>query len=781
MTETSGQGIGARLLRKEDYRHTAGLGNFIADMKMPGLTEIAFLRSPLAHARIRAANKPKGKEKEVFFRADLQGVAAIRSDLKLPGFRSSEQHPLAFEKTRFVGEPVAMCLAASRAEAEDLAELVEVDYEELPAVTDAMLAAADAPGPYLHDHWGSHLFLETKFDTGLEEAVKGAQIVVKRRYNLSRQAVNSVEGKAVLAYWDHQKDQLVVYASTQVPHMIRTGLAEHLNLPQHKVRVIAPDVGGGFGLKCVIHTEDLCVAWLAMTYRRPFRWVEDRREHLTSGANCREHVYTITAYADSSGKLIGIDAEVTVDAGAYSVWPFTSCLEATMAAAHLPGPYKLSNYRVRTRSVATNKPPIVPYRGVARTGINFAMELTIDAIAREIGREAWMVRRDNLVPMSAMPYTNVAGRMLDSGNYPGSLDAAVQAIDVAAVRRKQVEAKAQGRLVGVGFSNYIEMTAHGTRAFIGAGMPFAPGAEPAAVRVTPGGGLEVRVGVQSHGQGMETSLAQVAHEVLGIDVADIVVVHGDTELTPYSTGTYASRSITMAGGAVAEACKALSLRLARIAGFLLQTTAEELELRDGRFHTRTNSISISELARTWYLQPQLLSNELSLDSLELTGMYRPKTDTGQYSYGTHAAVVSIDPSTCHIDIQDYVIVEDCGTRVNPLIVEGQTIGGTAQGIGTALYEEMAYDERGQPLASTLADYLLPGAAERPPIRLIEMVTPSPNTAFGIKGMGEGGAIPPPAAIFNAVNDALSGSGIEVATTPLSPHRLFDALQAYWQR
>jgi carbon-monoxide dehydrogenase large subunit len=320
------------------------------------------------------------------------------------------------------------------------------------------------------------------------------------------------------------------------------------------------------------------------------------------------------------------------------------------------------------------------------------------------------------------------------------------------------------------------MTAHGTKAFAGAGLPFVPGAEPATVRFTPDGGLEVRVGVHSHGQGMETSLAQIAHEVLGVPVAKIAVVHGDTEITPFSTGTYASRSITMAGGAVAKACQILAGRLKVLAAHLLQCSAEKIELESGVLHSPSGNLSVMEVAQTWYVRPELLANEHALESLEVTGMFKPKTDTGQYSYGTHAAVVSIDRATGALDIIDYVIVEDCGRRVNPLIVEGQTYGGAAQGIGTALLEEMTFDSRGQPLASTFADYLMPGAAEMPNIRLLHVETPSPNTAYGIKGVGEGGAIPPPAAIFNAVNDALAGSGVEVNRTPLTPRRLYAALE-----
>jgi carbon-monoxide dehydrogenase large subunit len=527
----------------------------------------------------------------------------------------------------------------------------------------------------------------------------------------------------------------------------------------------------------VLQPEELCVAWLALTFKKPFRWVEDRREHLISGANCREHFYAVTAYADRRGILLGIDAEITVDAGAYSVWPFTSCLEGTMAGRHLPGPYAFGAYRARTFSVATNKPPIVPYRGVARTGISFAMELTIDAVARAVGREAWEVRRDNLVSGAAMPFTTVTGNVYDSGDYQKSLDIAVESIGLPAIRARQEKAAGTDKLIGVGFANYIEMTAHGTALFAAAGYPFTPGFEQAAVRFTPDGGLEVRVGVHSHGQGMETSLAQIAHEVLGLPIANIAVVHGDTALTPFSTGTYASRSITMAGGAVAQACRKLKERLIAIAAHLMQCAVDDVSLRAGTFYGKSGDISVREVATTWYMHPQRLPAGGDGSGMEVTAGFKPKVDTGQYSYGTHGAVVEIDRDLGTVRILDYVIAEDCGTRVNPMIVEGQTIGGAAQGIGTAMFEEMPYDANGQPLASTLADYMLPSATEIPPIRLHHFETPSPNTEFGIKGVGEGGAIPPPAAIFNAVNDAMAKLGAELKETPLSPQRVLQALAA----
>ncbi len=770
--DQGGEGVGARVLRREDERLLRGEGCFVGDIAMPGLREVAFVRSPLAHGRIRAIRKPADAASDVFVRADL-AVRSVQSKLGLPGFKSSDYPPLAEHKVRFVGEAVAMCVAATRAEAEDLAARIEIDLEPLPAVVDALTARA-APPALVHEEWKDNLFLQTSFDKGLAEAAAGAPVVVRREYRTARQAMNPIEGKAVLAHWDARAGQLVVHTSTQVPHMIRTGLAEHLGIEQGRVRVVAPDVGGGFGYKCVLQPEELCVAWLALTFKRPFRWIEDRREHLISGANCREHHYVVTAYADARGKLLGVDAEITVDAGAYSVWPFTACLEGTMAGRHLPGPYAIPAYRARTFSVATNKPPIVPYRGVARTGICFAMELTIDAVARAVGREPCDVRRENLVPGGAMPFVTVTGNAYDSGDYGRSLDLARERINLPAIRARQRE-HASDVLIGVGFANYIEMTAHGTALFTAAGYPFTPGLEQAAVRFTPDGGLEIRVGVHSHGQGMETSLAQIANEILGIPVAAIAVVHGDTAMTPYSTGTYASRSITMAGGAVARACRTLRARLAAIAAHLLQCQAADVELRDGVLYGPSGDIAVREVAATWYLNPQRLPPGVDAGGMEVTDGFKPKVDSGQYSYGTHAAVVEIDRALGSVRILDYVIVEDCGTMVNPMIVEGQTLGGAAQGIGTALLEEMRFDPDGQPLASTLADYVLPAATDVPHISIHHIETPSPHTEFGIKGVGEGGAIPPPAAIFNAVNDALRGLGVEVAETPLTPPKLLAAL------
>ena len=775
--ETSGaQGIGARVLRKEDARLMRGRGTYVSDMVLPGQQEVAFLRSPVAHGRIVRVGKPATAAASVFVADDLTGVSPILATSTLASYRLSEHHPLARGKVRFVGEPVAMCIAPTRALAEDLAEAVDLQIDPLRALVDAHAARADA-SVRVHDEWPDNLFLTLPYEKDFEQNAQGASLVVERVVSLSRQAMMPMEGLAVLAHWDDRADQLIVYTSTQVPHMIRVGLAQCLGIGEAQLRVIAPDVGGGFGYKCVLHAEEVLVAWLALRYRRPFRYVEDRREHLVAGANTREHHYRLRAHVDPRGKLLALDAEITIDGGAYSNWPFTVGLEPGQATGNLPGPYAIQGYRCKTHCVATNKPGFLPYRGVARTGVCFAMELLMVSIAREVGRAPYEVRAENLVKPTQMPFNNVARKHYDSGDYPRSLQWVREAIGLDAIRARQARGEPDGRLIGVGFASYCEQSAHGTSVFASWGLPLVPGYDQAAVRVTPDGGLEVRVGVHSHGQGMETTLAQVAHEVLGVDIAQIRVVHGDTGTTPFSTGTYASRSMVMAGGAIGSACEALLPRITKIGAALLGCPEAEVRFERGRVIGPAAAISLREVAQAWYVRPERLPKDVDRGGLEVSTAYRPQVDTGAFSYASHATLVAVDPQLGSVEILDYVACEDCGTMVNPMVVEGQTLGGMVQGIGTALYEETPYDENGQPLASTMMDYLMPAATEVPPIRIHHFETPSPYTKFGIKGMGEGGAIAPPAAIFNAVNDALRGLGVEMACTPLTPARLLTALGA----
>jgi carbon-monoxide dehydrogenase large subunit len=774
-TRSPAEGIGARVLRKEDARHLRGRGQFVGDLFMAGLQEVAFLRSPVAHARIVSRMRPAGHDHAIFFLDDLKGVAPIVTRSSIPGYKVSEYPVLAREKVRFVGEPVAMCVSKNRAAAEDLTELVEVDYDELPAIVSCD-AGREASAVQLHDSWGDNLFLETSFDSGIDAIAATAPVVVDLEVSCARQTMHPLEGKGVLAFWDYRAGQLVVHTSTQVPHLIRAGLSECLGLPQAVIRVIAPDVGGGFGYKCLLQPEEIAVAWLAVTYKTPFRWTEDRREHLVAGANARQHHYKIKAYADMRGKLLGLDAEVSVDTGAYSVWPFTACLEAAQAGGNLPGPYHLTAYRAKVFSVATNKPPFAPYRGVARPGVCFAMEQTIDAIAKAVGREAWEVRAENLVAASAMPYTNITNKHYDSGDYPAALLEAKEMIGLDAFRAG-ARRDALGRYLGVGFASYTEQSAHGTKVFAAWGLPLVPGFDQAFVKLTPDGALEVRSGIHTIGQGLETTLAQIAGEVTGVPYRDIRVTLGDTATTPFSTGAYASRGIVMTGGAVGRAAEVVALRIKAIAAHLLQVEPNAVAFKDGRIYAGQASVSYEDIGRAWYIRPDQLPDDVDRGGLEATEGYKPLVDGGVFSYASHAVRVAVDPETGLVEILDYAIVEDCGKMVNPMIVEGQTYGGAAQGIGTALFEESPYDDNGQPLASTLLDYILPGPVELPKFRIAHRETLSPYSKFGIKGVGEGGAIAPPAAIINAINDALAPLNATLRDAPASPTRILTAIAA----
>ncbi len=772
---SSGEGVGARLPRKEDDRLMRGRGQFVGDIKLPGMQDVAFVRSPLAHARIRGISIPAADRHRVFIAADLEGVKPIRAVSGLPGFKVSEQPVLATGKVRQVGELIAMCVAPTRAEAEDIAARVTLDLEELPAVSD--MIAARAPGaPLVHEHWGDNVFLETLVDINMASAFD-APIKVSRTISTARQCMAPIEGRGVVVHLDHRADQIVFHTASQMPHIVRTGLAECLGLEEGHIRIVSPDVGGGFGYKAILLAEEVCLGWLAQRCGHPLRWLEDRREHLTANANCREHHYEITLYADRDGTLRGVECEATVDSGAYSAYPFSACLEAAQVASILPGPYDFPAFRCRTWSVATNKCPILPYRGVARTGVCFALELALDAVAAAAGLAPEVVRLKNLVRPEQMPFNNITNKHFDSGDYPQALERALISIDAAGVRARQARGEDDGRRIGLGLSIYCEQAAHGTSVYSGWGIPMVPGFEQAGARFTPDGGLELRIGAHSHGQGLETTLAQVAHEILGVPVARTRLVHGDTAMTPYSTGSWGSRVMVMAGGAVATACTELAERARRIGAHLLQADLADVRVADGRVIGPAGDVPLSQIAHIWYRRPQDLPPGVDAGGLEVTAGYKPVRDSGTFSYAAHAVVLAVDPALGAVEILDYVIVEDGGTLVNPLVVDGQIYGGLAQGLGTALYEEMRFDAAGQPLASTLADYLLPGAAEVPEPRIDHMETPSPYTRFGVKGIGEGGAIAPPAAVANAINDALRPLGVEMLHSPVTPRRIVEAILA----
>lgn len=771
-----GQGIGHAVLRVEDRRFLEGRGEYLADLNIPDALDLAFVRSPVAHARLRGLQIPEAAREQVFAAEHIGFVKPIVAVSAAPGFRYSEYPPLARGKLRFVGEMVAMCIAQTRAEAEDIAQACELDIDELPAVWDIDVALAEG-APKVHDDWPDNRYVTTEIKVGDLDALRAqAPVRVEKKLRMGRHVGVPMETRGVLAYFDRRLNELVVYSSTQFPHVIRTVLAQSLGISETMLRVVAPDVGGGFGPKNNFHPEELAVAALAMKTGRPIRWIEDRREHFIASPHAREHRYKLVGYADRSGRIMGIEAEVMVDAGAYSVWPWTASMEAGMAAGILPGPYDVPVYHGRAVTVCTNKAPLGPYRGVGRTGACFAIETLIDAIAEAAGRHPEDVRIDNMVPPSAMPYRSVTGKLFDSGDYPQCARRAVETIDLPAVRARQARGEGDGRLIGFGMASYTEQSAHGTAEWVARGLPVVFGYEPALARFTPDGKLIIFVGIQNHGQGLETTLAQIAHQELGIPVSDVIIRHGDSSVCPYGMGTFASRSMTMAGGAVSHACAELAVKIKRIGANFLQVAPEAVTLRDGKVVHGEQSVSFTQIAEAAYLHPERLPSG-EQPALEASAVYEPGQSTGAFSYATHACVVAVDPGVGTVEILDYVVCHDCGTIVNPMIVEAQVVGGVAQGIGTALYEEIPYDENGQPLASTFLNYAIPGANEVPDVRVLHMETPSPHTRFGIKGVGEGGAIAPPAAIVNAINNALRPLRAAVTETPVTPERVLNAIAA----
>jgi aerobic carbon-monoxide dehydrogenase large subunit len=772
MAHASSDGwIGASLTRKEDARYLVGAGMFIADVRMPGVQDIAFVRSPMAHARLRQVIKPTDAAARVFFRPDILPYSVLEAGPELAAFRHGPFPPLADERVRYVGQPIAACLGATRAEAEDLAARVSLDMEELPAVVDCV-AAMGRKSPLLFDTWPDNAFITSTVREGDVGSLAAAPIRLHRQFRTNRQATVPLECRGVLAYWDRRLEELVVYLSTQGGHVKRIALAQALGLPEHKIRVIAPDVGGGFGGKNRIMPEDMAVTAIALKVGHPVRWIEDRREHLTASVHARQHYYDLVISADREGRLLGLEGDVYIDAGAYALWPTGAFMDASMAARNLTGPYRIRHLNLNTFTVATNKAPMGPYRGVSRPGACFAIERLVDEVARELGREPIELRRLNIVTAGELPYETAAGMRLDTGDYPASLEKVVEMVDLPAVRRRQAAGEPDGRAIGVGFAFYTEQSGHGQAEWLKRKSRVVPGYEAATARMLPDGAVVLLVGVQNHGQGHETTLAQIAAHELSLDPLRISVRYGDTATGPFGFGTFASRSIVFAGGAVGKSCRALREKVQRIGAHLLQADIADTGIANGAVHGVSGMVTFAEIGYAANVRQELLPAGME-PLLEATATYEPTESGGVFSYGTHAAVVAVDPDSGVVEILDYAVAEDCGTMINPMIVDGQIQGGIAQGIGTALYEEIPYNEMGQPLATNLADYLVPCATEIPAARIAHSVTPAHATEYGVKGVGEGGAIAPPAAIANAVADAFRTIGASFNEVPLTPRRVSD--------
>jgi carbon-monoxide dehydrogenase large subunit len=607
-----------------------------------------------------------------------------------------------------------------------------------------------------------------------------AALVVDAEFSSGRLTAVPLEGRACLAEWERGGQRVVLHSSTQVPHLVRTTVAEILGLDEHRVRVVAPDVGGGFGQKCVVAREEVLVCVAARIAGAPVKWVEDRVESLLAGFQGHEQRFTVRAGFDPDGRLLAVDADIVCDVGAYSTHPFTCGVEPLMAATEMLGPYRVGHYRARTRAVATNKSPMAPYRGVSRPQMVLAMERLLQKAAFQLDIEVDEIRHRNLIPPGAFPHVSPTGLSIDEGSYQESVALCARTLDLPAFRARQREARETGRLVGIGFACFAERTGYGTEAFSQRRMAITPGYDTALVRMDPSGSVLIAVGTSGHGQGHETTLAQVAADELGLAPDRIEVRQGDTDATPYGWGTFASRSMVVGGGAARRACGKLADRIRTLAAHMLEADPDDLELRDGAAVVRGSPgqrVPFREVARMAYLETQRLPPSLD-PGLECTASFDPP---GTFSNACHGAIVELDPETAGVRIERYVVVEDCGVMINPAIVEGQVRGGVAQGIAAALYEVLVYGEDGQLQNASLMDYLVPTAWEIPPIEILHLETPSRFSETGAKGMGEGGTMGAPACIATAVSDALAHLGVEIDRIPITPDRLHEALREQQDR
>jgi len=767
--------FGARVRRKEDARLVSGRGRYVSDVELPRMLHVAFVRSVHAHAHLRAIDTAAA--------AALSGVVAVvtgddpvfarhrlRARSALPTYVETEQPVLAWPKVRHCGEAVAAIVAVDRYAAEDGAALVAVDSEPLPAAVDVLEARGS--GAVVHEAAPDNVLLSRRFAGGdVEAALAAAAVVVERAFRTNRQTAAPLEGRGGVAHWNDAEGKLTLWSGTQVPHLARHGLAEILGLAENRVRIVAPDVGGGFGVKGILYPEDVALCLLAMRLGRPVKWVEQRREGFLASAHARDHHYAVRAGFDRDGRLLAMDARITCNAGAYSVYPWTAGLEALMAGGLLTGPYKLADYRCDVAAVATNTAPAGPYRGVARPATTFVMERVLDLGARALGLDPVEIRRINLVGPGDLPYTSATRLVHDSPSYPVCFEKVIEAIGYADFRAEQARLRAKGRYVGIGFANYNELTGLGQAASAGPRMPFRTGHEGATVRMDPSGAVTVLAGVTSQGQGLETTMAQIVASELGVPFQSVTVILGDTDATPFGLGAFASRQAVIGGGAAMRAARAVRDKAARIAAHLLEAAPEDLEIADGRVVVKgvpSRAVSLAEVARVAHLETHRLPRDVE-PGLDATRFYDPIR--GTFAAGAQAAIVEVDPGTGTLVIRRYVCVEDTGRVINPLIVEGQVQGAIAQGIGGALSEHLVYDAAGQLLTGTFMEYALPTAATMPPLELDHIEEPADNLA-GVRGVGEGGTLGPAAVLANAVADALAPFRVEVNDLPIMPARLW---------
>ncbi|SLN70662.1 xanthine dehydrogenase family protein molybdopterin-binding subunit [Roseisalinus antarcticus] len=763
--------VGRTLPRLEDPTLLKGGGRFTADLKA-GAWAVKFVRSPEAAGTIVEVERPD--EGIVFTAEDLDaaGVGSIQAVLDRPDYRRVPHPVLARDRVVFAGQAVALVVAPTEAEAEDLAEQVFVDIDTEDAVTSIEAALAEGARD-VHPEAPGNVMVEGVMRTpGVDAAFDAAACVVELDLSSARQSAMPMETRGGVADYDPATGRVTLYASVQMPHMLRTGLADVLGIDEGDLRVVAPDVGGGFGQKMSLFPEYVALVWTAFRLRRKVAWIEDRRENFLSASHARDQQFTVRGAFDAEGRLLAVDADLRSNVGAFSCYPVTCGVEPLMAFAELPGPYDFAEYGVRSRGVTTNLSMMAPYRGVARPMLTLSMEQLMDAAAEKLDLDPVEIRRRNLI--TSFPHTSPTGLVYDEASYLEAMEAAVTSADIPGFRERQAAALAEGRYLGLGLSVFSERTGYGTPAFAARKMQIVPGYETVDCEMGPSGQVTLRIGASPHGQGLKTALAQLLADQLGVAPERIRVISGDTDASPYGWGTFASRSMVISGGASKIASGQLADKLRAIAGVLLEVDPSGVELKDGlALATGTNkSLSIAEVARAAHHQSHRF--EGMAPGLKEQAFYDP---SGTFSNAAHVCEVELDPETCGVRITRFLVVEDAGRLINPMIVDGQIAGGVAQGIATALYEELVFDEFGTMLTTSLADYLPPTAAEIPDIEIIHMETISPQTVTEAKGVGEGGTIGAPAAVLSALNDALRPFGTRITSMPATPDRIAAALRA----
>jgi aerobic carbon-monoxide dehydrogenase large subunit len=772
--------IGQPVKRIEDRPLLTGAGRFVDDLRFPGMLQAAFVRSPHAHAEIRGIDVSAARALPgVHTVLTLADIKPLLAQERLPlQFRTAQLPPditplaLAKDEVAFVGEAVAVVIADTRYIAEDAAALVAVDYAPLPAVSDCRKALA--PGaPRVHRARSTNLLIEFRQEYG-DVAGVFARAPHRASVNLKqhRGGAHSIEGRGAVASYDVNEDRLTLWSSTQLAHEVRAFLMRLLRRDENQLRVVAPDVGGGFGTKFVMYPEEvtLCVACLLL--RRPIKWVEDRREHFLAAVQEREQYWDLEVAFDDDGRLLGVRGEMIHDEGAYTPQGINLPYNASTG---LPGPYLLPAYALDVRVVETNKVATMPVRGAGYPEACFAMERLLDRIADTLGLDRAEVRRRNLVPAEQMPYVfplkTRAGSpiTLDSGDFPANQRRALEIIDHAGFAARQEEARSAGRYLGLGLGNGVKGTGRG---------PFESG----IVRVGRSGRISVYTGAMPMGQGIRTALAQICAEQLGVAPGEITVAAGDTAIIPYGQGGFASRQTVTAGSAVHLAATAVRAKALQVAAHLLEVGVSDLELRDGRIEIAGapgSGLSLREVAEAVSGVPGYAMPGKFDPGLESMQSFQPNALT--YGGGCHAVEVEVDIETCGVRILRYVVVNDCGRIINPMMVEGQLLGGTAHGIGNALYEWMGYDDEAQPVTTTFADYVMPAATEVPRMEVTSVEFPSPLNPLGVKGVGESGCVPATAAIVSAVENALAPFAVRITEYPVTPARLYALLEPALKR